>query len=293
MFGTTGTAQALGPAQLSPVAVGAARMVVGGALLTAWASWMLRGTDRAVWPARGLVVAALSIAAYQPLFFVGVQRVGVALGTVIAIGSGPFIAGALSWLLGAGRPGPRWLMATTVGVAGVAVLLLSDARVAGEPLGVVCALGAGFAYAAYTVAVKAALDRGAAPTAAVGAVFGLAGLVSLPLLLVAGAGWLLTPQGLAIAGFLGLVPTALAYILYLRGLQHLSAPTVTTIVLAEPVTAALLGVALLAERLSAGGLVGAGLVFLGLLLVARDGASRSDGAANVARGTAHDRVSTS
>ena len=45
------------------------------------------------------------------------------------------------------------------------------------------------------------------------------------------------------------MPTALAYVLFARGLGRLSAATVTTLVLAEPLVATLLGVAVLGERL--------------------------------------------
>jgi DME family drug/metabolite transporter len=239
MFGTTGTAQELGPDDIPPAAVGAARVVLGGALLVAWSLRRPRRFESGRWRTSSPISAALSIAAYQPLFFLAVERVGVALGTVIAIGTGPFFAGALSWS-GAERPRAGWVMASAIAVAGVALLLLSDAEVAGDAGGVACALAAGMAYARYTVAFKGMLVRGASPAGATGAVFAVAALFALPLLLAAGADWLLTPRGLALGAFLAIVPTALGYILYLRGLDRLSAPTVTTPVLAEPVTAALL-----------------------------------------------------
>ena len=43
-------------------------------------------------------------------------------------------------------------------------------------------------------------------------------------------------------------PTALAYVLFARGLEKLPAANVATITLAEPLTAATLGVAILGER---------------------------------------------
>jgi DME family drug/metabolite transporter len=59
-----------------------------------------------------------------------------------------------------------------------------------------------------------------------------------------------------------------AYVLFARGLQRLSAAETATLTLAEPLTAALLGVAVLAERLSAPAALGAGLVLSGLLVLA-------------------------
>ena len=40
-------------------------------------------------------IAALGIAGYQPFFFGGVSKTGVALGTIVAIGSAPVWAGVL------------------------------------------------------------------------------------------------------------------------------------------------------------------------------------------------------
>jgi DME family drug/metabolite transporter len=98
--------------------------------------------------------------------------------------------------------------------------------------------------------------------------FGLGGLLLAPVLAATGAGWLLHPGGAALALFLGTVPTALAYVLFARGLKRLSAAETATLTLAEPLTAALLGVAVLAERLSSPAALGAALVLGGLLVLA-------------------------
>src|SRR5688500_14402 len=95
-FGTTGTAQALGPAGLSPAGVGAARSLVGGTLLVlvALVSRSLRGLPR-----RPLILAAFAVAAYQLAFFAAVADTGVAVGTIVALGSAPALAGALEWAI--------------------------------------------------------------------------------------------------------------------------------------------------------------------------------------------------
>ena len=67
--------------------------------------------------------------------------------------------------------------------------------------------------------------------------------------------------------WLGVVATALAYVLFQRGIAGLPASSVATMSLAEPVTATGIGVLVLGERLSGLSLLGVAAVVLGLLLV--------------------------
>ena len=64
------------------------------------------------------------------------------------------------------------------------------------------------------------------------------------------------------------MPTALAYVLFARGLREVRVSEAATLTLAEPLTAALLGVSVLGEPLSGGGALGAALVLGGLLVLA-------------------------
>lgn len=264
-FGTTGTAQALGPAGLSPAGVGAARILVGGTLLVlvALLSNGLRGLPR-----RPLVLAALAVAAYQLAFFAAVADTGVAVGTIVALGSAPALAGALEWAVERRTPTRAWAGATALACAGVAMLALSGADASISLPGVTLALIAGASYAGYTYSAKQMLQAGHAPETVMAGAFGLGAVALLPVLLLTGAGWLGTTDGLLLALFLGVVPTAGAYLLFARGLKHLSAAETATLTLAEPLTATLLGVIVLAERLNAPAVVGAALILSGLLVLA-------------------------
>jgi DME family drug/metabolite transporter len=270
-FGTTGSAQALGPDGIPPAVVGAARIVVGGALLVLVALLAGRGRRRGARWARGPVaLAALGVAAYQLAFFAAVADTGVAIGTVVALGSAPAITGALEWLVERRRPDARWFPATALACAGVALLVLAGAGAAGvSGPGVALAVLAGASYATYTLAAKRMLERGHAPEPVMAAAFGSGAVLLLPVLALGDTSVLWTPGGLALAAFLGVVPTALAYVLFARGLRGLSAAETSTLTLAEPLTAALLGVIVLAERPGAGALAGAGLVLAGLVVLAR------------------------
>jgi drug/metabolite transporter, DME family len=100
------------------------------------------------------------------------------------------------------------------------------------------------------------------------AVFGTGALVLLPVLAVSPAGELFSAQGLALAAYLGALPTALAYILFAKGLEQIGASETATLTLAEPVTAMALGFLVLGERPGALAVAGAGLVLGGLALLA-------------------------
>ncbi|MCC2321068.1 EamA family transporter [Cellulomonas xiejunii] len=295
-FGTTGTAQALGPSA-DPVALGAARIAVGGIALALVAAlvararpganvtglhsrgrgwgWGVAGLhSRARGAGWGVVVGALGVLAYQPAFFLGTARNGVAVGTVVALGSAPVLTGLATWALGRGRPGRSWLVATGLATTGVVVLGLAP----GDPgagtsggldvVGVLASLGAGAAYALYTLAGAALIDAGWTSTTAMGAVFGVAGVLSLGVLAVVGTGGLTSPAGLATVLWLGLVTTTAAYVLFGYGLARLGAPTVATLTLAEPLTATVLGLAVLGERLSGGAVAGLLVLAVGLVVLA-------------------------
>jgi drug/metabolite transporter, DME family len=298
-FGTTGTAQALGANGASSSSIGAARILIGGGLLAliAGGMWLRRAAQREL-PVRLTVpvapgpdsrngrsdqpggrvssrfrtlalvtIGALGVLAYQPTFFLGTRLNGVAIGTIVALGSAPMITGLLDWALRRRFPGLLWLTATLVATVGVTLLsgMTSGATDAGgntiSVLGIVSSLGAGASYAVYTLASKALLDHGWSPVGTMGGVFGLAAAFSVPLLLAGDTSWLATPSGLAMALWLGVVTTTVAYLLFAWGLRRLPAATVSTLTLGEPLTATLLGILLLGERLPPVAIVG--LVVLG------------------------------
>ena len=103
------------------------------------------------------MLAGALTAVYQLAFFAGLDRAGVAIGTVVTIGAGPPLAGLIACLVGQGRPSGRWVAATAFAVAGVA--LLADPSGSVDPVGIGLALVSSLGYAGYTVTVKAAIDR--------------------------------------------------------------------------------------------------------------------------------------
>ena len=267
LFGTTGTAQALGP-EIDPLAVGTARIAIGAVLLVGIAvasgRFQLGGADR-----RLVLLSGLFVAAYQATFFAAVDDTGVAVGTVVAIGSAPVFTGLMARAFTGERFSRRWAAATALGCAGVCTLVLGGGSGGEVSLpGVGLALLAGAGYGGYAVAGKTLMDQGATPEALMASVFSIGAAVLIPLLAIVPTGELATAQGLAVALYLGALPTALAYTLFARGLKRIGAGETATLTLGEPVTAAALGFIVLGERPGAAALVGAGLVLAGLALLA-------------------------
>lgn len=278
LWGTTGTARALGPDDASPTAVGAARLVVGGVclVLVGWRQGWLAAPPRPRSARRSprdggatlaFLVAVAAMAAYQPLFFGGVAHTGVAVGTMVGIGSSPVFAGALGTVVRRERPGRRWLAATALAVAGTLLLVGAGDRDDVDPTGLALALGAGLAYAIYVLATKLLLDGGSAPDALTARIFGSAGLVLLPVALASGIGPLLSPGGLLMVAHLGIVTVAVAYVLFTRGLTGVGVAAAGTLTLAEPATATLCGIAILGERPGGAALAGLALVAAGIVLL--------------------------
>lgn len=282
-FATTGTAQELADLTASPQSIGLARVLLGGGLLAAWALLGTRaGASRrrttgvlARVPTRVLVlVGAGGVLAYQPCFFAGTDSNGVAVGTVVALGSAPVVTGLLDTGLRRRVPEARWLLATALAIGGVALVsgLLGEGGGVGGA-GVLWSVGAGASYAVYAVTGKELLDRGWGSARVMGTMFGVAAAAALPLLLLLGPSWMLEPSGLVLVLWLGVVTTAVAYLLFGWGLARLPATTVATLTLAEPLCATLLGVGLLGERLGAVPAVGLVVLASGLALLALPGRS--------------------
>ena len=268
LFGTIGTARVLGP-DAPAAGVGALRMLGAGLLLALLARRAPVDTWRAEVRRPHTFLAGVGQALFQLTFLAAVVSTGVAVGTLVAIGSAPLLAGAVSR-----RVSAAWALATAVAVCGLALLVVGGGGARVSPLGMALALGAGASYAGYTLATARALADGAQPGVTAAVAFCVAGVVLLPALVLTDVRWVGSTSGLAMAAYLALVPTVLAYRMFTAGLRGIAPATASTLALAEPVVATVLGVAVLGERLGALGWAGAALVLAGLALAGRDAVVR-------------------
>ncbi len=91
LWGTAGTAQALAPPGFDPKVIGALRLLVGGIALLILALYRRELGRLGEWRWRSVLLAAFFTASYQLCFFAAVAKTGVAVGTMVSIGSAPAI----------------------------------------------------------------------------------------------------------------------------------------------------------------------------------------------------------
>jgi DME family drug/metabolite transporter len=271
LWGTTGTAQAIAPAGAQPLTVGFMRLTLGTLvlfLIAARQGHLASLKKWRTWPLRTTVLASIAIAAYQLFFFAGVARTGVAVGTIVGIGSTPIAAGILTYVAFRTFAGRRWLISTILALAGCTLLIMAGGDLRVNGLGILLAMSAGFSYALYTLLTKELLEK--QPRGAVLAVtFFFGSILMLPILLVGDFSWLAEPRGMLVALHLGVITVGVAYTLYAMGLSIISVASTATLTLAEPLTAGLLGIFLLGEELSGMALAGIVLLLAGLVFLVR------------------------
>jgi len=279
LWGTTGTVAHFAPAGASPLAIGLATFGIGGLVLAAISLRRVLAVLRRRAHLGWLLAGAVGVVLYPSAYYPSMTLAGVAVGNVVALGSGPIFAALLEWAVDRRRPDARWAIATGVAVVGIVLLSLGGhggaaADASAAPVGVGLALLAGFGYALYAFAGARLIAGGASATGAMGALFLTGGLACLAWLAVVGLGPLVSLQGAATIAYLALVPMALAYLLFGYALRALTSSSATTLALAEPVVATLLAVLVVGERPTAVGWTGLAVVAVGIALLAVPAPSR-------------------
>jgi DME family drug/metabolite transporter len=215
-------------------------------------------------PGRILAVALGSLS-FQVLYFLAVRDVGVAVGTLIALGLAPVALTAAESLAARARPSARTFMVLLLALVGLVLVTTaggSSGHIAPHPLlGVIEAVLSGLMYAASTK-WSGPLSTRLEPVAITFATTVTGVVVLLPV--VAIGGWHVPTTAAAISGtlWLGLVTTVIAYGLFYTGLRSTPGSVAMILTLLEPVVAVILAAALLHEPLTIANVIG------GILLLA-------------------------
>lgn len=280
LWGTTGTAQSFAPLALSSYWIGATRLLVAGAFFILW----LGLTDSSAlnyarlrelpWPF--ITMAALCMAAYNLAFFAGVRATSVAIGTAIALGSGPLWAGIFQTLVSRQLPARNWWISVLIAISGLIIATVGSEQSMHFTLGgISLCLASGIAYAVYAMATKRIVTQ-APPGVTTAAVFTIAAVIAVP------CAWLLagTPQlklaDISVMLWLGVFATGIAYLLFSSGLRFVSSATGVALALAEPIAAVCFAIVIVGERPGTISLLGIGIMLVGLGLLIRMELNSSD-----------------
>lgn len=276
LFGTIGTARALGPEDAGASAITLVRLTMAFTLLWLALALSRRAGLEAALRSPAVWAAGVSQAAFQVCFLESIIRVGVATGTLVAIGVSPLLTGFVQ-AVSTRRLSSTWAVATGSGLIGLVLLVgtgggssSGGASDGSETVvGLLLALCSAAAYATYIIVGGRIGAQGLEPTVVLPVIITVAAAVQLPALALSGWAWLGTASGLWMVVYMALLPTVLAYSLFNRGLAGVDAATAGTLGLVEPVVATVLAVLVLDEQLTSVQAGGALLVCAGVLLAAR------------------------
>ena len=261
LIGTIGTAAELGPDSLNPVATGAWRGVIGALGLVVVSASRGQAPWKYRLPAKWVLLAAFGVAASQLSFFEAMDRTGVAVGTLVAIGVGPVMAGFMDWLAYRRRPDRRWLAGVAAALAGVVLLSGGAEEVVWSGVAFAVLAGCGIpcqGFAAQQLMKDRPIITAMATTLAAG------GVLMLPTALSLRDGVFASAASTTTVLYLGLVTVVLAHSLWGAGLKRLTLSVAVVVGLLEPAVAATLAMTVLSEPVTAALVAGICLVIIGV-----------------------------
>lgn len=269
LWGTTGTVATFAPDGASAVSIGAATMGIGGLLTFAVAARGSLAVLRHPAARRLAVIGGACVLVYPLAFYSAMAFAGVAIGTLINIGSSPLFAALYERFFDGARLSRRWVLATAAAFTGCVVLVSGGHPVDGSDtdlaIGIVLGLVGGATYAGLSYLATRIMRQGHSSQSAMGSLFGLGAMALLPILAVTGGPLLSSVDGWSVSLYLAVVPMCVAYLLFGAGLRRVGASTGTTLSLFETMVAAALSVLVVGERL---GLVSwSGMILIGIGLV--------------------------
>jgi drug/metabolite transporter (DMT)-like permease len=275
VYATSYVATRLTLDDVPPAILALVRCVIGAALLVPLA----RGRGwRALSAADHVRVAAMGILGFGAAFAFahwGLVRSTAANAALLIIVE-PVTIIALAPILLRERLSRAEAGGAAIALFGVVVIVLDGipgvtARIAPHWRGDVLLVLSGVAYAAYSLIGRDVLRRHPSlPITALSVVWGLVALAPLAALewaTGARAAW--TPRAVVATLYLGVVITALAYLVWNWALERVPAPRAAIFLTVQPVTGAVLGIVLLGDAFSIFTALGGALIVGGLMLTAR------------------------
>jgi drug/metabolite transporter, DME family len=229
-----------------------------------------------------MICIGAAMAFYQVCYFAAIARVGVAVAVLITLCTAPVLIAMLAAVFLRERLTPTVLLALICALAGTAMLVWVAPGEGGPRsetlLGVLLALASALGYSIIALCSRTLAGR-YHPLQPITVGFAAGALLLLPFALWVGLVAVYSPMGWLLLLHLGLLPTALAYLLFLSGIRHTSATVASVVTLIEPLTSTALAWLFFGERLGPSGLLGAALLVGAIGLLYRGAARPAERAA--------------
>ena len=216
-----------------------------------------------------MTLIGLLTALYQVCYFAAVARTGVAVATLVTLCTAPVMVAVISAGFTEKKPSRSTAVALVGALSGTTLLVLfqEKSRFSGaESSGIALALVSALSYGLVTlVSQKLAAHRDPFQSLAIS--FSLGAAVLFGVAHSQGIVMTYTPVGWTLLVYLGTIPTALAYVLFFKGMRSTSATAASISTLLEPMVATLLAWFLFGERFTAVGFLGVALLGGSLLFL--------------------------
>jgi DME family drug/metabolite transporter len=217
-----------------------------------------------------MLLMGVMMALYQVCYFASIARVGVAVAVLVTLCTAPVMVALLAGLFLRERLSGTILLALVCALLGTLMLVWIEPGAAGQRrdtlIGVLLALASALGYAVLALCSRALAGR-YHPLQPISIGFGAGALMLLPFALAGGLVVSYSAEGWLLMLYMGLLPTALAYVLFLSGIRYTTATVASIVTLIEPLTSTLLAWLLFGEQLGPLGALGAALLLgaIGLL----------------------------
>jgi len=252
---------------LSALTIGAMRLLIASPILLIMSKIQLKEDikiDRRHYVL--FLIYGITVATYQVAYFTAVKNIMVSVATLVALCTAPIFVAILSRIFLKERMSTIVITALVVSIVGTSLIIdLRGNQIFADSSywGYMLALVAGLSYAVYTLCGKNLVVYYPS-TKVISITFSLGAFLMLPFVKIPGN---LSWSAWAILLYLGVVPTAIAYIIFTKGLKKSSATKASIATLFEPLTSTTLSVLLIGEKFNVSQVLGALLLSSALFLL--------------------------
>lgn len=277
MWGTVGitTKTIYGLTATNPLSIGFFRLTLSLPILFAvcWVTQKRQMFNVAGRDLTLMLLIGMMTALYQVCYFGAIERTGVAVATLVTLCTAPVMVAVISVFITKQRPSVYVLLALAGALAGTTMLVgfqKNAGEDSAETSGILLALGSALGYSIVTLATRKLAGR-YHPFQSIAISFSFGAVILLIFALAHGIVLDYTPIGWSLLLYLGTIPTALAYVLFITGMRSTTATVASISTLLEPLVATILAWLIFGERFGAMGFVGVILLSGSLVILYKGG----------------------